>query len=283
MKKFISLFISCLLLCVCFATVAVAEESSADVYVSIANKGVLAVSYEKVTVTDIDDDGKLTVNDTLFAIHEAKYEGGAKAGYSYYSTEQYGLSIGTLWGDTSGCFGYYINNASAWSLSDEVKSGDYVYGFVYTDSENWSDSYTFFDKSTVSVESGNEITLTLKKSSFDSDWNPITLPSENAVITVDGTATEIKTDANGNATIKIDEAGSYIISAKSDSEIIVPPVCILSVKESEISTDSIVESNTESEIPKAGDDSFNITFIVIAILSVATVLTISCKTRRNEF
>ncbi len=276
MKKFISLLVSCLLICICFATFAFAEgENSVNVYVSIANKGTLAVAYEKVTVTDIDEDGKITVNDTLYAVHEAKYQGGAEAGYSYYSTEQYGLSIGTLWGDKSGCFGYYINNASAWSLEDSVKDGDYVYGFVYSDAENWSDSYSFFDKSTVSADNGSEITLTLSKSGYDADWNPITVAVEGATITVDGVDTDVKTDANGEAVIKITDSGNHIISAKSDSEILVPAVCIASVKSE--------ESSVESEIPQAGDNSSHIIFIALAIVSMISLSTVSLKMRRNEF
>ena len=303
MKKFVSLLISCLLVCVCFATAVFAEgESSAEVYVSIADKGALAVAYEKVTVTDIDDDGKLTVNDTFYAVHEAKFDGGAKEGYSYYSTEQYGLSIGTLWGDKSGCFGYYINNASAWSLADEVKNGDCVYGFVYSDTTSWSDSYTFFDKNSVSVDIQGEITLTLSKSGYDADWNPITVAATGAVITVDGVDTGIKTDENGKATIKITESGTHTISAKCESEIIVPPVCTASVKKAETSTESNTESsaesnsdastessaepNPESNTTQPGDNSSMLIFVIIAAVAAVAaiaVLTVSFKIRNNEF
>jgi hypothetical protein len=54
---------------------------TAKISVTIADKGNLVMSQEEVTVTDIDGDGTLTINDTLYAAHEATYEGGAAAGY----------------------------------------------------------------------------------------------------------------------------------------------------------------------------------------------------------
>ena len=65
-------------------SIAVAAEEarlSADVYVTVSDKdGNLALTQEKITVTDVDSDNKLTVNDALYCAHEAKYEGGAAAG-----------------------------------------------------------------------------------------------------------------------------------------------------------------------------------------------------------
>lgn len=281
MKKLISLLTCCLLICVSFTFFASAEGTTAEVYVSIASKGALTVTYEKVTVSDIDDDGALTVNDALYAAHEAKYQGGAEAGYSYYSTEQYGLSIGTLWGDTSGSFGYYINNASAWSLSDTIEDGDHVYAFVYADATTWSDSYSFFDKNTVTADSGSEITLTLSAAGYDADWNPVTNAVNGATITVDGVATEVKTDENGKATITISDAGKHIISATSADMTLVPPVCIATVNEAVSEPDN--SSSESSDIPKAGDDSLNIGFIVLAIASLTVACALSIKTGRNEF
>ena len=122
-----------------------AEDLSAKVLVSIAN-GTLVLAAEEITVTDVDNDGALTINDALYAAHEAKFDGGAAAGYGSASTE-YGLSMTKLWGvENGGSYGYMVNNASAWSLADPVKTGDHVYAFVYTDTTGFSDSYSYFDK-----------------------------------------------------------------------------------------------------------------------------------------
>ena len=58
---------------------------------------------------------------------------------------QYGLGISKLWGDTSMCYGYWLNNASCWSLEDVVADGNHLVAFGYTDGEFWSHSYAKFD------------------------------------------------------------------------------------------------------------------------------------------
>lgn len=224
MKKLFSILLIFLMLVSCISTSAFAQES-ATVYVSVADKGKLVAAQEKVTVTDIDNDGALTVNDALYAVHKSIYPGGASAGYAYYTHKDYGLSLGKLWGDSSGNFGYYINNKSCWGLSDKVKSGDYLNAFVYSDGKYYSDKYCFFGTQTVSVNTTSNIELTLSGAGYDANWNPVTLPVAGAEITVDGAPTGIKTDSNGKATIQISSQGTHIISAVSSSEILVPPVC----------------------------------------------------------
>lgn len=224
MKKLLSLSLALLMLFGCMSTAFAASES-ATVYVTVSNKGELAVAQQKVTVKDIDGDNVLTVNDALYAVHKAKYKGGADAGYSYYIHKDYGLSLGKLWGDSSGNFGYYLNNSSCWSLADTVKNGDYLNAFVYSDGKYFSDIYCFFEANTVSAEKGEEIALTLKGAGYDASWNPVTVPVKGATITVNGEKTAIKTDANGNATISIEKNGTYVISAVSSTQTLVPPVC----------------------------------------------------------
>ena len=225
MKKMFSVMLALLMALSLMSVTAFADDESATVYVSIANKGELAAAQIEVTVTDIDNDGALTVNDALYAAHEASYSGGANAGYSYYVHKDYGLSLGKLWGDTSGNFGYYLNNASCWSLSDTVKDGDYLNAFIYSDSKYYSDTYCFFSEYKISADANTDIELTLSGAGYDTNWNPVTVPVAGAEITVDGVGTGVKTDANGKATIQIDGNGDYIISAKSSTQTLVPPVC----------------------------------------------------------
>lgn len=225
MKKLFSVMLTFLMIMGCMSITTFADNASATVYVSISNKGQLVAAHTKVTVTDIDGDNALTANDALYAAHEAVYSGGAKAGYGYYTHKDYGLSIGKLWGDTSGNFGYYINNSSCWSLADTVKNGDYLNAFVYSDSRNYSDKYCFFNNFTVATDASSDIELTLSCAGYDANWNPVTLPVASAEITVDGKTTGVKTDTNGKATIQISGAGEHIISAVSASETLVPPVC----------------------------------------------------------
>lgn len=228
MKKTLAIILAFVMIAGCMPCFAFAAEAP-TVFVTIANKGSLATAQIEVAVTDIDDDGKLTVNDALYAAHNESYSGGASAGYSYYVHKDYGLSLGKLWGDSSGNFGYYINNKSCWGLADEIKDGDYINAFVYSDGKHYSDKYSFFTVNTVSAKTNSEIELTLCSAGYDANWNPVTLPVANAEITVDGAATGVKTDSQGKATIQISSSGEHLISAVSSSETLVPPVCTAKV------------------------------------------------------
>ncbi len=229
MKKVLALALSLLMLLGCTGVSAFAKNDDVTVYVSVANKGELVAAQVEVTVVDIDKDGVLTVNDALYALHEAVYNGGAAEGYGYYVHKEYGLSLGKLWGNASGDFGYYVNNVSSWGLADTVKDGDYVNAFVYADTKFYSDTYCFFNEYRVSADKGDEIELTLNGAGYDANWNPVTVPVVGAEITVDGVATGVKTDENGKAKIKLDKSGDHIISAVSESKTIVPPVCTAEV------------------------------------------------------
>lgn len=227
MKKLLSFAVSLLLIGSCSLSAA-----AANVYVTISDeKGNLALAQKAVDVSDVDGDGAVTINDALSAAHEANYNGGAAAGYGSGLTD-YGLSMNKLWGNESGSYGYYINNASAWSLTDPVKDGDYVSAYVYTDMAAWSDTYSYFDVQTKNAARGQTVTFTLSAASFDAEFNPITVPVKDAVITVNGQKTAYKTDANGSVSMKFDQIGTQMISAVSDTMTLVPPVCTVNVSES---------------------------------------------------
>ena len=118
-----------------------------------------------------DGDGAYTVNDVLYAAHDAAYEGGVAAGYATADT-QWGLSIAKLWGDESGNFGYWLNNASCWSLTDPVAEGDYVVAFVYYDGTNYSDAYAYFTEGSYTVAAGEALIVELQAvSGYDENWN----------------------------------------------------------------------------------------------------------------
>ncbi len=228
MKRTLALLLAVLIVLSMGVLFASAEDTGAEVFVTIADKdGKLALACEKVQVTDIDADGALTVNDALYAAHEQFYQGGAAAGYETEMTK-YGLSLTRLWGTANGySYGYYVNNVSAWSLTDPVKDDDYVAAYVFTDTEKLADKYTYFENVTQDEETG-EISLTLSKADFDEDWNSITVPVAGAVITVDGEATEAVTDEEGKATVTVN--GKHIVSAIApEGQVNVPPVYIAEI------------------------------------------------------
>lgn len=233
-----------------------AKPADVVVYVTITN-GDVKLAQEPVTVKDIDNDGALTINDALYLAHEAKYTGGAAAGYGS-AQSQWGLSLTKLWGvENGGSYGYYVNNASAMGLADPVKNGDYVNAYVYQDTTAFSDKYTYFDKEVVTGNTGKNITLTLSGAGYDANWAPVTVPIANATVTVDGKKTSYKTDANGKVTIKISASGRHIVSAVSDTETLVPAVCIV--------------TSDKDATPKTGDNTMSVVafLMILAMAGVA--------------
>ena len=269
MKKALLFFLTIVLFISSAMTVFAEDETV--VYVSIAN-GEIVLPYEMITLKDVDNDGSLTINDALYLAHEQKYNGGAAAGYAS-SVSAYGLKIDKLWGEDNGdSYGYYLNNASAMSLSDTLKNGDHVYAFCYTDLTNWSDTYSYFDITTSSVESGENITLTLYASGYDASWNPISLNVNGASVYVNGEKTDIKTDEQGKATIYFEKAGSYIISASSETQNLVPPVCVVNVS----------EKNDSSDIPVKPAEPGDISIFVFIIAAIFSCVSLSFILRKQK-
>lgn len=256
MKKFIPVLAAAMLSCSAVPMIAsAADAESVNVTVTVSDGSQQPVLIrQNVNVTDIDSDGKLTINDALYITHENCFSGGAASGYrSEIGT--YGLKITKLWGKENGDgYGYYVDNVAAMGLTDPVSEGNDIYAFVYTDTANWSDSYSWFDKKTADTKQGDELELTLSRAGFDANWAPVTLPVEGAVITVNGNATEFKTDANGKATVKVDNAGQSIISAKSDQMILVPPVCVVNAAEAQVTTTSAPETTAPAETTASSAD-----------------------------
>lgn len=230
-------------------TLSVGADDAATVYVSISDdKGELVLTQAEIYVTDTDEDGVLTIKDALYETHEIYYDGGAEAGFAS-SVGSYGIQLDKLWGVANGgSYGYYVNNASAMGLGDEIKDGDYIKAFVYTDLSTWSDTYCFFDVNTVKAAQGEDVELVLSAAGYDENWNPVTYPVADATILVNGEATEYKTDAEGKVTLKIEDTGYCVISAKSETKILVPPVCVATVSTSATADVKVTISDDKGEL-----------------------------------
>ncbi len=234
MKRFtkqLCLILACLI-CLTVSLVGCGEQEITDaVYVSIALKGEMALTYQAVQLHDADDDGALTIADALQAAHDEHYKG--TDGFALSQTE-YGLSLNKLWGDESGAYGYMLNNASvATSLSEPIKVGDHVYAYVYADQEFWMDTYCYFDKTTVTVAEDESFTLTLMSAGFDENWAPITAPVAGATITLNGEPIDTKTNEQGQVTFTMGEKSqkdAFVVSATCDGMVMVPPICLVTVE-----------------------------------------------------
>lgn len=275
MKKFLTAAFALLLVLATLGVSAFAQDAvTADVYVTISDAdGKLVLAQEKITVSDVDADGALTINDALYCAHEAKFNGGAEAGYSSYEGA-YGLALEKLWGvENGGSYGYCINNASAMSLDAPVKSGDYIQAYCYTDLVAWSDTFCYFSADTASAETGEATELTLYASGYDESWSPVTFAVADAKITVNGKETSFTTDAKGKVSLTFDKAGTYVISANSENMTLVPPVCTVTVTESSDAT------SNESTTPPTGDSTNITVFALVALASLAGAAVAAIKNR----
>ena len=221
---------------VCVVTVEAAEvvpADPADITVTIVNKGNVVMARKSITVTDYDADGSLDVDDALYAAHAAAYPGGAAAGYSCY-TGNYGLSLGTLWGDSSGCFGYRLNDGSCYSLADSVKAGDYLVAYVYQDQTGWSDTYARFGQSTYSATAGEALTVAVDQAAYDENWNDIFKGCDNVVLTAyDSSFTALSADIYrvDGFHVTFRNAGTYyLVASGTGGNILVPAVAVVTVE-----------------------------------------------------
>lgn len=138
-----------------------AGQDSIRVTVTIANQGAIAVGKNgtlmaqvPVTVTDRNGDGKFTYDEAMAAAHKAYYEKG-EAGFAMK-----GNSCEMLWGNETTSLGFYRNNTMTGYINGEsVEDNDDLTAFVYQDQKNWSDQYCFFDQTTVTVKSGESLTI----------------------------------------------------------------------------------------------------------------------------
>ena len=236
MKKTLCIVFAALLMCCTLVPALAADGIKTVVTICDGVSDMPALACADVTVTDKDDSGTLTIYDALYCAHEQYYKDGAD-GFGTTVTD-YGLSMTKLWGNANGYgFGYYVNDVSAWSLTDPVKEGDYIAAFVYTDTQYYSDAYSYFDLKTVEAEKMETVTVTLTKLvwvSAPTEEDPYAgsmqaVPVAGAVILLDGRDTGIMTDSNGHFSVAFNTPGAHIISAKTTEGVIVPPSCKVNV------------------------------------------------------
>lgn len=292
MKKTASLLIALILLISSLSVTAFANTdtpSSADVFVTISNAGELAVAYEKISVKDTDGDNALTINDALHCAHEAKYTGGAEAGYGWYNSD-YGVSMSKLWGDTSGNFGYYLNSLPAMSLTDPIKDGDHVYALVFKGVYPDMESFSYFDVEKAAKTQGETLTLTLSSVGYDAEWKPVSTPVADAVITVNGQPTAFKTDKDGKVTLTLDASGELIVSAVCEATPIAPPVCVVSVysnaptQQTEDTADTSAEAtvDTQTEPDEKGGCKSAIGLSAVCVLASVGISAAVFSTRSKD-
>lgn len=213
----------------CIVTVngsSVEPAANAEVTFTVSNKGVLATTPDgqaaielPVTVTDRNSDGILTYDEALVALHETYCPGGYEIVKGF---------VQKLWDVTTTPKGsyYFVKNNAALSMgvadkTSTVAQGDKLYCCVFTDEKNWSDAICYFTKTEVAAQAGKAFTLNLQGGSSMAvgGYNPGNLAGAQVGIWKDGKFTAIDgavTDKNGNVTLTLNKAGTYIISASGE-------------------------------------------------------------------
>lgn len=209
------------------------------VYLSVSKYGEFAddkngndMAYAPVTLTD----SEIYNLDDVFTAAHIEYHPDGSDGYAS-STGNWGLSIDKLWGDTSYNFMYQVNGGTeaVMGLSHEVENGDYIDAYILESMYPDSELFTKFTKTTLAATADKPFKLTLlSESGYNEDSTIAFSPCSDAIITVNGKETGITTDENGVATITLDAAGEYKISAiktrakdKKTVTAITAPTCIV--------------------------------------------------------
>ena len=116
-KKLVSLLLV-FAMCLGMMPVATFAETGDVAYVTIAVEGDLKLVRYPVKLSDENESGEYDVDDALSLAHNE--ETGMEGGYASTTYEgSDGLFVGTLWGDTSGWFGYTVNGVKGKPTNSE--------------------------------------------------------------------------------------------------------------------------------------------------------------------
>ena len=217
------------------------------VFVTISNKGEVVLFRKSITVTDVNDNGLFDVDDALYAAHEAAYAGGAAAGYQSGPTPVYeGLSIFKLWGNTEGSYSYWRNNGFCWSLEDALTEGDDLTAYVFTDTQNFTDAYSYFEKQEYAADAAASLTVKLyAMSGYDANWAPLfslhagaevqLYDAQGRLLREGYTVTDNK---DGSYTVTVAAEGDYYLVATDADPLTVPAVSSLKVNAAPVVRDN---------------------------------------------
>ena len=250
-KRIVTLLMALIMLLGLIPTIAFAEEDgSIKIYMSVSNAGTLAtcadgkaMAFREVTVTDDNDDGKITFHEALIAAHNAYYSGGAADGYDAGTG-----FVQKIWGVTNN--GSYFFNQNDISIpvgvmEQPISNQDYLTVCIMKDAEGYTDiANTYFKEASgkivnrVEINAKESLQLTLIGCVLDyNTW--LTVPTALSGVAVgvwqNGAFAQLDsltTDQDGKAEVSFDEPGTYILTAEGsfDGKAIMAPTCLVTVK-----------------------------------------------------
>lgn len=218
-------------------------DSGENVFVSIANRGGVELSFAPVKASDRNGDGTVDVNEVLYAAHEKYFDGGA-AGYETADGD-YGAYITKLWGVESTNLGYFVDNKMAMGLSEPVAEGGHVYAYINANSYPDNDAYSYFENPTVKTSSYAKTTVKLiAQNGYDENWSPkfegydkAELKAYTADLKTEAEGFKVTSSGSGEYVVSFAKAGEYRIVATAKNNAIVPAVCSVSVDQTNAFSD----------------------------------------------
>lgn len=140
--------------------------------------------------------------------------------------------------DSSYFWSYRVNNTSL-VMEDgftqynftqcPIQDGDSIVVFrqYYNNATSESSTYSYFDKESYETEINEKISVTLKKESFDENWNTVVVPAAGQEIIIANTSgpgpipaiAQVATaDKNGTVNLSFNKAGTYTLLSSSMNE-----------------------------------------------------------------
>ena len=235
----------------------------------VTSKDAAAYGYEKPEAMK----NQVTVADALYVLHKAMYGDAFDENTSKYLNVESNGWIKTMFENTTGNFGYYVNNKypvdengqGTVANTTALKNGDTLSLYVLADTIGYTDEYIYFENVPEEICAGKEFAVTVKGLSM---MTPVENEKECTVElkNLDTAETsEFVTNDEGIANVKADKAGKYQLTVtKTSHKYIVAPLAELTAKEHTFDEGKVTKKPTCAE---AGEKTY-----------ICTV----CKTTKTE-
>lgn len=228
---------------------------------NVTSKDAAAYGYEKPD----NMRNQVTVADALYVLHKSMYGDAFDENPSKYLNVGLNGWINTMFENTTGNFGYYVNNTypadengkGTVANTTVLKSGDTLSLYVFADTTGYTDEYIYFENVPEEICAGKEFEVTVKGLSM---MTPVENEKECTVelknLDTDETA-EFVTNDEGIADVKADKAGKYQLTVtKTSHKYYFKPLAEFTAKEHTFDEGKVTQKATCKE---AGEKTYTCT------------------------
>ena len=228
---------------------------------TITSKDAAAYGYVKPEAMQ----NQVTVVDVLYTLHKAMYGEEFDENPSKYLNVGSNGWVYTIFEDTTGNLGYYVNNKypvdengmGTVANTTVLKNGDTLSLYMLADTTGYTDEYIYFENVPEEICAGKEFAVTVKGLSM---MTPVENEKECTVElkNLDTAETsEFVTNDEGIANVKADKAGKYQLTVtKTSHKYIVAPLAELTAKEHTFDEGKVTKKPTCAE---AGEKTYTCT------------------------